>query len=93
MPSKVTVEWTVAAEDDLLLVIAKIAAENPIAATDLLDEIREKAQGLSETPKLYAFSQRAKRYRQLNIRQRGIHDLPIDDSSHRKVCSLHWYSD
>ncbi len=68
MPSKVTVEWTVAAEDDLLLVIAKIAAENPIAATDLLDEIREKAQGLSENPKLYAFSQRAKRYRQLTVR-------------------------
>lgn len=68
MPFKVTVEWTVAAEDDLLLVIAKIAAENPIAATDLLDEIREKAQGLSENPKLYAFSQRAKRYRQLTVR-------------------------
>lgn len=41
MPSKVTVEWTVAAEDDLLLVIAKIAAENPVAAIDLLDEIQE----------------------------------------------------
>lgn len=68
MPPKVRVEWTVAAEDDLLSVIEKIAAENPIAATDLLDEIREKAQGLSENPKLYAFSQRAKRYRQLTVR-------------------------
>lgn len=51
MPPKVLVEWTGSAEDDLLLVIAKIAAENPVAATDLLDEIREKAQGLSEKPK------------------------------------------
>lgn len=68
MPPKVLVEWTGSAEDDLLLVIAKIAAENPVAATDLLDEIREKAQGLSKNPKLYAFSQRAKRYRQLTVR-------------------------
>ncbi len=68
MPSNVTVEWAVAAEDDLLLVIAKVAAENPVAATDLLDEIREKVQGLSENPKLYALSQRAKQYRQLTVR-------------------------
>lgn len=68
MPPKVLVEWTGAAEGDLLLVIAKIAAENPVAADDLLDEIREKAQGLSEYPKLYAFSQRAKQYRQLTVR-------------------------
>lgn len=68
MPPRVLVEWTVAAEDDLLLVIAKVAAENPIAAEDLLDEIREKVQGLSENPKLYALSQRAKRYRQLTVR-------------------------
>lgn len=68
MPPKVRIEWTVAAEDDLLLVITKIASENPVAATDLLDEVRDKAQGLSENPKLYAFSQRAKRYRQLTVR-------------------------
>lgn len=68
MQPKVLVEWTGAAEGDLLLVIAKIAAENPVAADDLLDEIREKAQGLSEYPKLYAFSQRAKQYRQLTVR-------------------------
>lgn len=68
MPPEVRVAWSVAAEDDLLFVIAKIAAENPVAATDLLDEIREKAQGLSENPKLYAVSERAKRYRQLTVR-------------------------
>ena len=68
MPSKALVEWTGTAEDDLLLVIAKIAAENPVAADDLLDEIREKAQGLSGNAKVYAFSQRAKRYRQLTVR-------------------------
>jgi len=68
MPPRVRVEWTGTAEDDLLLVIAKIAEENPVAAEDLLHEIREKAQGLSENPKLYAISQRAKQYRQLTVR-------------------------
>ena len=46
-------EWRQAARDDLRSIIDYIAAENPVAALALWEEIETKVGRLPEAPKLY----------------------------------------
>jgi toxin ParE1/3/4 len=42
MPTKLTLEWSAAAQDDFLAIVDFISDDSPQAALDLVDEIVEK---------------------------------------------------
>lgn len=46
-------EWGDEAQDDLISIVVYIAADNPLAALDLKDEIEKKVEGLRKQPRMY----------------------------------------